>query len=81
MNVSPLASIAGDAAASVGLPSIHNFASFDSLPLVEFVPHKQLNPKRVQELIRLDPHDDPKRKAPAQKKQNNRGGVSEWNND
>jgi len=38
MNVSPLASIAGDTSSSVGVPPVYNFASFDSLPLVEFVP-------------------------------------------
>lgn len=55
MNVSPLASIAGDAALNVGLPPVYNFASFDSLPLVEFVPNKQINPKRVLELLKQDP--------------------------
>lgn len=57
MNVSPLASIAGDAAQNIGLPPVYNFGSFDSLPLVEFVPNKQLHPKRVLELLKQDPTD------------------------
>ena len=58
MNVSPLAQIAGEAAANVGLPPVYNFASFDSLPLVEFVPTKQIHPKRVLELLKTDPTED-----------------------
>jgi hypothetical protein len=38
MNVSPLATITGDTALNIGLPPVYNFGSFDSLPLVEFVP-------------------------------------------
>jgi len=65
MNVSPLATIAGDAAQNVGLPPVYNFASFDSLPLVEFVPQKQLHPKRVLELLKTDPTEggDKQKKA------------------
>lgn len=38
MNVSPLSAIAGEQANNVGVPPVYNFGSFDSLPLVEFVP-------------------------------------------
>lgn len=57
MNVSPLAAIAGDAAMGVGIPPMYNFGSFDSLPLVEFMPTKQVHPKRVLELLKTDPQD------------------------
>lgn len=65
MNVSPLATIAGDAAQNVGLPPVYNFASFDSLPLVEFVPNKQLHPKRVLELLKTDPTESGDKKKAA----------------
>lgn len=55
MNVSPLANIAGDAALNVGLPPVYNFGSFDSLPMVEFIPNKQVHAKRVLELLKTDP--------------------------
>ena len=82
MNVSPLAQIAGEAAANVGLPPVYNFASFDSLPLVEFVPSKQIHPKRVLELLKTDPTEDQGRSGPA-KSRGPKGNqaVSEWNNE
>ena len=55
MNVSPLAAITGDQSMHVQLPPVYNFASFDSLPLVEFVPQRDLNPKIVLELLKTDP--------------------------
>jgi hypothetical protein len=55
LHVSPLSAIAGDNAANVGVPPVYNFGSFDSLPLVEFVPQKGIAPKRVMELLRTDP--------------------------
>lgn len=65
----------------MGLQSIVNFCSFDSLPLVEFVPAKNLNPKRVMELLKADPSDDftgaTGKKAVS--KQPRGKGVSEWN--
>lgn len=57
-NSGPLALLVGENAANMGLQSIVNFCSFDSLPLVEFVPAKNLNPKRVMELLKADPSDD-----------------------
>jgi len=79
MNVSPLATIAGDAALAVGLPPVYNFGSFDSLPLVEFVPHKSLHPKRVIELLKTDPTDGGEKGKP--KKPKGKQAVSEWNQD
>jgi hypothetical protein len=57
MNVSPLATIAGENALNVGLPPVYNFGSFDSLAMVEFVPSKQVHAKRVLELLKTDPQD------------------------
>lgn len=34
---------------------MRNFASFDSLPLVEFIPDPSIPPVRVKELLRMDP--------------------------
>lgn len=62
MNVSPLATITGDAAMNIGLPPVYNFGSFDSLPLVEFEPSSQINPKRVLELLKTDPSDESHKK-------------------
>jgi hypothetical protein len=56
MDTNPLSVFIGqEQAAMIGVPTIFNQASFDSLPLVEFIPHKSLNPKRVHELLRMDP--------------------------
>lgn len=80
MNVSPLASITGDQNMQIGMPAVYNFGSFDSLPLVEFVPNKQLNPKRVMELLRTDPQEGTagsKKGGKTKQKQ----AVSEWNQD
>jgi|LauGreDrversion4_2_1035121.scaffolds.fasta_scaffold138934_3 hypothetical protein len=56
MDTNPLSIFMGhEQASAIGVPTIFNQASFDSLPLVEFVPHKSLNPKRVIELLRMDP--------------------------
>ena len=57
-NSGPLASLVGENASNTGLQSIVNFCSFDSLPLVEFVPSRNLNPKRVIELLKADPSED-----------------------
>ena len=38
-----------------GCPTITNFGSFDSLPLVEFAPDQSIPPVRVKELLRMDP--------------------------
>jgi hypothetical protein len=82
-NSGPLASLIGENASSMGVQSIVNFCSFDSLPLVEFIPAKNLNPKRVMELLRADPSEDfsgaPSKKP--QGKQPRGKGVSEWNQD
>ena len=69
MNVSPLASIAGDAAHNAGIAPVYNFTSFDSLPLVEFVPPKSLNAKKVLELLKQDPTESSFKKNPPKKPQ------------
>lgn len=82
MNVSPLASIASDQAMHVQLPPVYNFASFDSLPLVEFVPQKGLNPKRVLELLKTDPQENQfKKNSPKKANKRDKALASEWNED
>jgi intraflagellar transport protein 122 len=78
MNVSPLATIAGDAALNVGLPPVYNFGSFDSLPMVEFIPTKQVHAKRVLELLKTDPQESSSTKQKAKPK--GKQAISEWNN-
>jgi len=34
---------------------VRNFGSFDSLPLVEFIPDPSIPPVRVKELLKMDP--------------------------
>lgn len=55
INVNPLTNPRGDWCVSCGNPIIRNFGSFDSLPLVEFVPDASIPPVRVKELLRMDP--------------------------
>jgi len=83
MDTNPLSVFIGqEQAAMIGVPTIFNQASFDSLPLVEFIPHKALNPKRVHELLRMDPPNammkaDRKPAKPAKKKGADAGGWAE----
>jgi hypothetical protein len=58
MNVNPLINQAGDLCVHCGLPTQRNFGSFDTLPLVEFVPNLNLNEKRVLDALRMDPPED-----------------------
>ena len=37
---------------------MRNFAGFETLPLVEFVPKAGLDAKRVHDLLKMDPPDD-----------------------
>ena len=55
INVNPLTNNRGDWCVTCGNPIIRNFGSFDSLPLVEFVPDPSIPPVRVKELLRMDP--------------------------
>jgi len=48
----PLTNNRGDFCVTCGNPTIRNFTSFDSLPLVEFVPDPSVPPVRVKELLR-----------------------------
>jgi hypothetical protein len=83
MDTNPLSVFIGqEQAAMIGVPTIFNQASFDSLPLVEFIPHKSLNPKRVHELLRMDPPNammkaDRKPAKPTKKKGADAGGWAE----
>ena len=59
MNTNPLAVFIGqENSANLGIPTVYNQASFDSLPLVEFTPSRNLMPKRVLELLRTDPPNE-----------------------
>jgi len=55
INVNPLTNNKGDMCATCGNPIVRNFGSFDSLPLVEFIPDPSIPPVRVKELLRMDP--------------------------
>lgn len=64
-----------------GLPTQRNFGSFDTLPLVEFIPNSRIPEKRVMDALRMDPPDDDGAlTAPARPKQQKaKGGPDGWN--
>jgi len=72
ITVNPLTNNRGDSCTTCGCPIVRNFGSFDSLPLVEFVPDPSIPPMRVKELLRMDP---PTQGGP----QGGRGGGGGWN--
>lgn len=77
MNTNPLSFlVGGDNAAGIGIPTIHNLASFDSLPLIEFRLGKNIAPKRALELLRSDPPAGEGTKPV--KKGKSTGGVDQW---
>ena len=74
MNANTNLNIKGDFCNSCGLPFERNFAGFDTLPLVEFVPKEGIPFKKALELLRSDPPETgvpapttskPKRKGPS----------------
>jgi len=80
MNTNPLSFlVGGDNSAGSGIPTIYNLASFDSLPLVEFRPSKNILPKRALELLRSDPPalDGTSKPAGAKKGAKN-SGIDQW---
>jgi len=79
MNIQPLVNQGGDFCVNCGAPIVRNFGSFDTLPLVEFVPDGNIPVNRVLELLKMDPPLE----MPTQsynKKPNRRGvGKDQWN--
>ena len=57
MNINPLINQSGDHWTACGHPFIRNFIGFDTLPLVEFVPDKNLSPKKVLDLLKEEPDE------------------------
>jgi len=55
ISLNPLTNNKGDLCTTCGNPTVRNFTSFDSLPLVEFTPDPSVPPVRVKELLRMDP--------------------------
>ena len=55
ITINPLTNARGDSCTTCGCPIVRNFGSFDSLPLVEFIPDPSIPPMRVKELLRQDP--------------------------
>ena len=52
MCIQPLVNLDGDRCTQCGAPTVRNFGSFDTLPLVEFIPEHGIPPIRVKELLR-----------------------------
>jgi len=78
MNTNPLAFLLGqDSSNGIGVPTIYNQASFDSLPLVEFRPTRNLLPKRVTELLRTDPPNAMQKSKSRAKKPVN-SSIDQW---
>lgn len=69
MQPNPLTNAKGDWCVACGHPVVRNFGSFDSVPLVEFIPDGSIPANKVKELIRMDP---PTSNAPS-------GGNRGWN--
>ena len=55
ISVNPLTNRKGDVCVTCGSPQVRNLISFDTLPLVEFVPEPGVPPVRVTELLKMDP--------------------------
>ncbi len=58
MNSNALVNAGGDYCTACGHPFIRNFVGFDTLPLVEFTPRGDMNPKKVMDLLKQDPPDE-----------------------
>ena len=58
MNSNSVLNITGDFCTVCGHPFIRNFVGFDALPLVEFIPRSDIQPKKVLELLRMDPPEE-----------------------
>lgn len=52
MNSNALVNAGGDFCTACGHPFIRNFVGFDTLPLVEFTPRGDMNPKKVLDLLK-----------------------------
>jgi len=48
----------GDYCTGCGQGFVRNLIGFDTLPLVEFAPSPHIDPKKVINLLRMDPPDD-----------------------
>lgn len=80
MNVQPLVNQIGDFCVNCGAPVVRNFGSFDTLPLVEFVPEGNIPPAKAIELLRLDPPLEMSEPKAGGKRSNKRGvGADQWN--
>mmetsp|Transcript_39295 Transcript_39295/g.37736 ORF Transcript_39295/g.37736 Transcript_39295/m.37736 type:complete len:84 (-) Transcript_39295:506-757(-) len=58
MNSNALINTTGDFCTACGHQFIRNFVGFDTLPLVEFAPKYDLQPKKVIELLKADPPEE-----------------------
>lgn len=75
MNSNALVNTAGDVCSACGHPFIRNFAGFDTLPLVEFIPAANIPNKKVMELLKMDPPEENivQQKQPSQQRRNVQG--------
>ena len=55
IQVNPLINPKSDTCTECGAILVRNFGSFDTLPLVEFIPDPSIPPIRVKELLKMDP--------------------------
>lgn len=80
MNQNPLINPLGDFCVQCGQPTQRNFTSFDSLPLVEFVPEGNIEHDKVMRLLKMDPPEDPgARQITTQPRRANNNNASGWN--
>lgn len=79
MNINPLINPEGDNCVQCGQPTVRNFGSFDTLPLVEFMPDGNLPEKKVMDALRMDPPEDGMMAAPVKKQNKRNTGPDGWN--
>ena len=58
---------------------VRNFGSFDTLPLVEFIPDGNVPANKVMEYLRMDPPSETPIKIPLKQSIKKRAGNDAWN--
>lgn len=79
MNQNPLINPLGDFCVQCGQPTQRNFTSFDTLPLVEFIPEGNLEHEKVMRLLKMDPPEDPGARQVATQPRRGGSNANGWN--
>lgn len=79
MNQNPLINPLGDFCVQCGQPTQRNFASFDTLPLVEFTIEGGIAHEKVMQLLKMDPPEDPGARQVATAPRRGNNNANGWN--